>query len=291
MITAKVRVDTTGAKKKTKSIERGITREFGIVSKLASKRAAFFCQQYTLPAATKSNDWPFQKMSERIKEDVEAAYGSKSDYHWEWKAYKVIEEYKGKEKANEWWQLFRTGDQSSLDVDNPGKRDHETKFDRMRFPSGVRTANEKKYIEYRKKNNYKIPRGRSAKVLGVTQEQSRNSLITKRQKTKGLAKAGWKACFHSAGGRGLDAGKMGGTSRKWPSQLKVPYSKFGKMALGSTSIKHTQKGFRSVLRNEVDYMDEAFPDHMRDIAAKWTNRYMKIIFEQRKKHVGKKTQK
>lgn len=291
MIAAKVKVDTSQLKAKTRSIETGITKEFNIVSKLASKRAAFFCQQYTLPAATKGNDWPFKKMSGRIESDVKTAYGSKSDDGWESKAYKVIEEYKGQYQANEWWHLYKTRGQSSFDSDNPAVLDHETRFDRMRFKGGIRVAKEAKYLEYRKKNNYSLPRGREARVLGITTDQSRQSLIKKREKTKGLAKAGWKACFHSAGGRGLDAGEMGGKKAKWPEQLKVPYSKFGKMSLGSTSLQYTPKGFRSILRNKVDYMDDAFPDHMRDIAAKWTSRYMKIIFEQRKKHVGKKTSK
>ena len=291
MIAAKVRVDTSGATKKSKKIERGIQQEFYNVSKLASKMAAFFCQQYTLPAATKSKDWPFKKMSGRIKGDVETAYGSKSDSNWESKAYKVIEEYKGKEKANEWWHLYKTKSQSSLNMDNPGELDHETKFDKMRFPQGsnVRVAKEEKYLNYRKQNNYAIPRGKDARVLGMVSAQSRQSLINKRKMTMGLAKAGWKACFHSAGGRGLDAGEMGGVKRKWPTKISVPYSKFGKMSLGSTGLQYTPRGFRAILRNKVDYMDNAFPDHMRDIATKWTNRYMKIIFEQRKKHVGKKT--
>jgi len=301
MIAAKVRVDTSGATKKSKKIERGIQQEFYNVSKLASKMAAFFCQQYTLPAGTKSNDWPFQKMSQRITDDISTAYVTKDDANWEGKAFLMIEELKGKERADAWWWKFKTREfnPDASPNFNPDKPDagmqYEVEFDTMRFPtgSGTKTASESKYLAYRKKNNYRIPRGKEdgRRVLGVTSSSARQNLINKRQRAKGLAKAGWKACFHSAGGTGLNAGEMGGVKRKWPSQISVPYSKFGKMSLGSTGLQYTSKGFRAILRNKVDYMDEAFPDHMRDIAAKWTNRYMKIIFEQRKKHVGKKTQK
>lgn len=280
----KVIANVEPAIKKAKVVRIGTRSAMGTMVKGVAQRASYYLQQYTLPADSKGKRWNFERMRFRIADDIGATFATKEDAHWQGAAFQLIKEHMSEQKAKDWYHSYRSGDQSSFSSESPELMDYETKFDRMRkIP---RQAREEEYLKYRKSNNYKVPNSGqpSHKWLGFVTPDKRNALNKKRQKTKGLAKAGWKACFHAAGGRGLTVGQGEKTKGHWPPEIKVPYRIFGGRSLGTAVLSSEPSGYRGRLTNHVDYMGEALPLHMKDIAARWTEKYMRMVFELRMKH-------
>lgn len=256
-------------------------------ARLTGRMAAFYCQQYTLPTDNKGGRWNFKKMEGRINADIENTYATKDDNGWEGAAYHLIMAHMSEEAAKSWYADFKRNPGGSFDPENPQNSavDYETKFDRMR--AIPRKVDDKEYLAYRKGNNYEVPGKRKSghKLLGFVTPEKRKAFQNRRQKTKGLAKAGWKACFHALGGRGIGT-ETGLTGEKvqWPKEIGVPYRLFGGASLGTGTARATSQGFEGSVTNHVRHMDVAFPDHLKLNAAKWTKLYMKKIFDLKVKH-------
>jgi len=266
-----VAVDTTNAKKKAKSIHSQFRSMWAQNARTVGKKAAFTCYEYTYIAKEKA-----------IEEDVKTAYATKTEDNWEGKAFKIIQEHKGEKRAKQWWNAYKKevgGTSEREDLSNLG---YEQQFDRMRFPPGVRAAKEDKYLAFRKENNKKIPR-----AIGIVSDSSRASLIKKRKATRGLAQIAWKAAYYALGGRGNTVSVMGARPREWPKSLLKVYNKFGKDNLGGASVHLTGNGFRVTLENHVRYMDTAFEEWGRSRATRVVEKYMKILFDLKRKNMKK----
>lgn len=196
-----VTVNVKKAHNKTRLINDGLLKSMENNSKLVARMAAFQLHKSTLPE-TFSMPWnkAFSKMEVRIANDVKSVYTTKQDDGWQGIAFKLIKDYINEDRANKWYRNYKTGGLSTFDERSGTYSDYEEQFDRMR--SIPRKANEKEYLDYRKQNNYTIPQDRSKrKTLAFITEDKRKKLLNKRLKTAGLAKAGWKACYHLAGGK------------------------------------------------------------------------------------------
>ena len=279
-----VKVDVNKACNKTKLVSSSFLKSMEANSKLVARMAAFQLHKSTLPE-TFSMPWDkaFVKMKSRIESDVKSAYATKQDNGWQGLAFKLIRDYVNGDRAKKWYSNYKTGGLSTLNERTGVYSDYEEEFDRMR---GIpRKANEKEYLDYRKQNNYSIPKGvANQKTLAFVTEDKRKKLLNKRLKTAGLAKAGWKACYHLAGGKGLNVSQMGSEGQnKFPSQINTPYNLFGKTSLGAISLSYNNTGYKGKLINNIRYMEYASEESFVSTAAEITEKYMKILFELRKK--------
>lgn len=85
-------------------------------------------------------------------------------------------------------------------------------------------------------------------------------------------------------GKGLSVSQMGSEGQnKFPPEINTPYNIFGKTSLGAVSLSHNNTGYKGKLTNNVRYMDSASVESFVEIAAKITEKYMKIVFELRRK--------
>ena len=262
-------------------------------SKLVARMGAFQMHKSTLPE-TFSMSWEkaIVKSKERVMSDVKSAYTTKSDDGWQGIAFKLIADYINMDRAKSWYANYKSGGLSTFDERSGTYKDYEEEFDRMRkIP---RKTNEAEYLAYRKTNGYKVPsyRDPNHKTLGFVSDDKRRKMLNKRLKTIGLAKAGWKACYHLAGGKGLNVSQLGSEGQnRFPSQINTPYNLFGKASLGSISLSHNRTGYQGRLRNNVRYVGDALSESFVVTAAEMTERYMKIIFDLRKKAIRPKLQK
>lgn len=276
-----VSADVSRALKKMHRIRKDGRSVMSDMSVTVGKAAAYFCYYYTLPKGASPN---YTKMQKRIKEDVSSAYGTKQDEHWQGKAYSLIKEYKGEEAANKWYQGFKGSRGDSFDPEDPtGQAKYEERFDKMR---GIpRKVAEDKYLEYRKQNGYKVPKNHKQagyKVLAFVQKASRDKLIKSRLGTIGLAKNSWRAAFMALGGKGLKIGR--GEQYKFPKEGTKVFNRFGGAGLGTARSSATPKGYSGAVVSKIRYMDAAFMNKGHAYAAKATSRYMKKLFDLRKKH-------
>jgi len=264
-----VTVDTTNAKKKAKSIHSQFRSMWAMNARTAGKMASYFCHEYTYIAKEST-----------IEEDVRKAYPTKADDNWEGKAFKIIEEHKGEKRAKQWWNAYKKEVGSTSEREDLSNLGYEQKFDQMRFPPGVRTAKEEKYLAFLKANNKKIPH-----AIGIASENSRAVLMKKRKGTRGLAQIAWKAAYYALGGKGNTVSEMGTRQRKWPKELIKVYNKFGKDSLGGASVQITEGSFHVTLQNRVRYMDTAFEEWGRSRVNVLTEKYMKILFDLKRKNM------
>ena len=283
-----VTIDTTVAQKKAQNAKRSLGERFEAMGNLAARVAAYHMHQYTLPVSRSDQAWPFKKMGERIEADVKSVYWSKEDDGWQWGAYELIEDSKGKEAADEWWSKYRSGNQSGFDPENPEKLDYEDEFDRMR--RGIpRSINESRYQSLRKRHNGQMPRRGSNdyEALGFVKQNTRNNFIKKRKRRMGLAKAGWFAVFLGLAHKNtikVTGGKSEHANRRFPREIRKPFNLFGGLSLGAANILGTEKGYKFMIHNKVRYADEAIPETLFDKALAVTKRYIEIQLDQQLKH-------
>lgn len=277
-----VTADARGGVAKARTFKREIAKGMRINAGLSGKMAAYQCSHYTKVAAEKA-----------VRGDVQNAYGVVGEDGWENKAFILIKQDKGEERAKEFWASYKGKIIDSFDPENPldSRTEAETMFNRMRFKGGKRTAKEEEYLAYRKANNYTLPTGKQAnrRVLGVVPKSSRDRLEKKRLDTRGLAKMAWKACFEKLnnGRKANVVSLMGSRKREFDKRYKKAYEKFGKQSLGSASVVYNKQGFNVKLTNHVRYADVAFHDWARGKVNPLVKRYMKIIFDLRKKNASK----
>ena len=288
-----VTVNVKGAKDKLTLINDKILKTMENDSKLVARMGAFQMHKSTLPE-TFSMPWDkaIIKSQKRIEGDIKSAYTTKSDDGWQGVAFKLIMDYVNGDRAKKWYANYKSGGLSTFDERSGIYKDYEEEFNKMR---GIpRKADESEYLAYRKSNDYSVPTNRSPnhKTLGFVTEDKRRKILNKRLKTIGLAKAGWKACYHLAGGKGLNVSQMGSEGQnKFPAEINTPYNLFGKESLGSISLSHSNTGYQGKLTNHVRYMDSATNELFVRTASEITAKYMKIIFELRKKAIRPKLSK
>ncbi len=262
-------------------------------SKLVARMAAFQLQKSTLPETfSMSFNKAIVKSAKRIEEDVKSAYTTKSDQGWQGIAFRLITDYINGDRAKKWYANYKSGGLSTFNERTGTHTDYEQDFDKMRkIP---RKVDESDYLSYRKLNDYKVPaiNAKNHRSLGFVTEDKRKKLINKRLKTIGLAKAGWKACYHLAGGKGLNVSQLGSAGQnRFPSEINTPYNLFGKVSLGSISLSHNNTGYQGKLINNVRYIDDATNESFRATSSEIVSKYMKIIFDLRKKAIRPKLQK
>lgn len=289
---AVVTVNIKKSNDKTRLINDSFLKSMEANSKLVARMAAFQLHKSTLPE-TFSMPWnkAFVKMKNKIHGDVNSAYATKQDDGWQGIAFKLIRDYVNGDRAKRWYTNYKTGGLATFDERTGTYADYEEQFDRMR---GIpRKASQEEYLNYRKQNNYNVPRsGPSHKTLGFVTEDKRKKLLNNRLKTAGLAKAGWKACYHLAGGKGLTVSQMGSEGQnKFPAEINVPYNLFGKTSLGSVNLSHNNTGYRGKLINSIRYMEYASNESFFIVATEIVEKYMKIVFELRRKSLRTKLKK
>ncbi len=271
-------------------IDVGLRHHNSTSAKIIGKRMAHFLMKYTAPTGKGTDAIPMGPMKSRIREDVGFAYAVKGDPNWEYAAYGLIENSYGKDKANEWYHDFKSRTQTNIDPNNPGKLDAEEKFDKMRkIP---RKVDERAYNTIRRSGgDWRYPalsKGKAHPWLGIVSRDKREKLIKSRNKTIGLAKAGWLACFRLIGGRGFQGGKAGyGKQANWPKELKVPYALFGGTALGSVKGGVTKDGCKVTMTSNVRYADDALIPGAESRVLRLTESYMKMLFALRTKNMQK----
>jgi hypothetical protein len=219
-------------------------------------------------------------MESRIKVDIGNAYKSKGDKGWEKAAYGLIRDNYNEKKADAWYAEYKSGNQTMAIEQFDKFRKIPKRVSENTYNDARRGQPERRYPK-QKSNNHRW--------LGIALPESIATLAAKRKKTMGLAKSGWFACFKKLGGRGMKAGKAGwGEQATFPNELKSPYNKFGKESLGSVTVTITPKGYRATLTNKVKYADDAFTPGLRSKVSDLTKKYMKMIFDLRKKNMGKR---
>jgi hypothetical protein len=292
-MSAAVTVNVDKAKNKIALINDKILKSMEDNSKLVARMAAFQLQKSTLPETfSMSFNKAIVKSAKRIEEDVKSAYTTKSDQGWQGIAFRLITDYINGDRAKKWYANYKSGGLSTFNERTGTHTDYEQDFDKMRkIP---RKVDESDYLSYRKLNDYKVPaiNAKNHRSLGFVTEDKRKKLINKRLKTIGLAKAGWKACYHLAGGKGLNVSQLGSAGQnRFPSEINTPYNLFGKVSLGSISLSHNNTGYQGKLINNVRYIDDATNESFRATSSEIVSKYMKIIFDLRKKAIRPKLQK
>lgn len=274
-----VTADARGGVAKARTFKREMAKGMRINAGLSGKMASWQCSNYTRVAAKK-----------HIDRDIENAYGNRDEPGWEGHAYLLIKQHKGEDAANSFWRSYKSKGQT-FDAENPSSLEYEEKFDKMNFPGGRKTTKEAEYLAYRKANDYTLPTGKnpSRKVLGVVRNENLQKFVKKRMDTRGLAKMAWKACFEKLnnGRKANVVSVMGAKERKFDVQYKAAYQKFGKQSLGSAKVNYNKNGFNVKLTNHVRYADVAFHDFARSKVNPLVKRYMKIIFDLRRKNASK----
>lgn len=278
-MTPVVHVDTSVADGKVKAVRRKMTTAMEDIASESTRHAAFTLTQYTLPKGDKGNQWKFTKMEKRIKEDIGSTYHTKGDDGWQNRAYQMIQNHLSEERAKRWWQSYKKGGSNE-----DGALDYETEFDKMR---GIpRKTNEPEYLSYRKQNHNKMPVKGSAKhrSLGFVTTDKRNAFIKKRNKTMGLAKAGWYAVFKISGGRVRRKQSEAQGKETWPKEINTPFRIFGGVSLGSLNTTFPATGFRVLMTNKVRYADEAINESLKNRACDIIGRHLKMMADLRLKH-------
>jgi hypothetical protein len=278
-----VTADAKGGVMKARTFKREIAKGMRMNAGLSGKMAAYRCHQFTVVANAKD-----------VVTDVRKAYSVIGEEGWHFKAHFMIKEYMGQEKANEWTRNFygyTKADQNKDLGEQLKYKDPIEEFRKIRFPGGKKTTKEAEYLAYRKANNYVLPSGKSQnrRILGVVTKENRDKLEEKRLNTRGLAKMAWKACFEKLnnGRKANVVSLMGSEKREFDKRYKKAYEKFGKQSLGSATVVYNKQGFNVKLTNHVRYADSAFLEWGRDKVNPLVKRYMKIIFDLRKKNASK----
>lgn len=280
-----VKTDARGGIAKTRTLRREMANGMRTNAAMSGKMAAWQCHYYTKVASKKE-----------ITSDVRKAYGVIGEEGWEYKAYYMIKEYKGQDKANEWFAIYKgySKEDANRDIESESKNSYKNpieEFHKIRFPGGKKTAKESEYLALRKENNYTIFGGKDPrrKVLGMVTFNNRNKLEEKRMNTRGLAKMAWKACFEklNKGRKSNVVSVMGEEKREFDKRYKKSYEKFGKQSLGSAYGTYNKNGFKVTITNHVRYADIAFHDHARSKVSALVTKYMKTLFDLRKKNACK----
>jgi len=274
-------IDTSEAERKAKEAVRLIREKNRKAGILAARVHAYHQFQYTMPASSQGDGWRFKEMAKRIKGDVERTHGVRWEEGWQWKAYQVLQDEKDERIAKNFWSKYMADTERASRLREKTGLDHKEYFERQRVRK-VPAAD--KYLAYRKANGYKIPR--KPRILGLVDREKRDKLVQSRQKTMGLAKAGWfAAAKHLKGGykvtRGADTNR-----RVFPKQVGLPFRIFGGMSLGKAKVVAGRNGYSYVVRNKVRYANDEHvtPEWGRDKAVALTKRYMMIQFERTMKH-------
>lgn len=261
-----IKVDTSQAQKKAKRAQKTLAEIMQQQGSLAARVHAFHNHQYTQPVSAKS-DWPFGRMEKQIERDVRNAYPTKEDDNWQNKAFRVIGRELGEEPANRFWRAYKADTRQSGEDEDGDPSTHERIFDRLK---GIKSTNLDKYQAWRRAKNG---------PLAVVAAGKRRAFLNQRQKTKGLAKAGWYAAHRLLGGRGTAVTRSSDGNaanvRKYSKQIAVPFRTFGGTSLARVRVGASRNGFTYSINNRVRHSSEAFLDH-KAIPERLAERYMKI---------------
>jgi len=287
-----VRVQNERLKKKAKKFEENVYKTLPNDLRLAGKRSAFYFMEYTTPVSTKANQWPMKAFNERVHADVKKAYPTKSDDRWKSSAYELIKAGYGEAKAGEFWHAVKSNSQDNFNPETgEGRNTAETIFDKIRNSSVSKIKKKPDNAAYKAlRDKHSIVRRRTLQLSkdtppdGFLIDSRRDAFVKSRQKTIGLAKAGWYAADSKLGGQKnytkarAEEGKF-----VWPQPLRKLMNLFG-AGIGSGFVSTSGAYGRFEITNHVRYIWEALPDHLKEAAEKQSRNAMRIVFELRYKN-------
>lgn len=285
-----IRVDDSRLQKKAKTFNANVSKTLATDMTLTAKRACFYAMEYTLPKSTKGNAWPMAFFRERVESDVMKAYPSQSDKGWHSSAYKLIEQTYGKDRANEFFRAFKSRAEFSQEIESRRITfTADVMFQKMRkIP---RKTNNEAYAQLRNKHTVRRKKAlqfaANTPPLAIVEKGRRDAFVRQRQSTIGLAKASWYAAFTSLMTKGAARNYTRAKAEEgrfiWPTECRKLQNKFGK-GIGSGFVSTTGAYGRAEITSHISYIDEAFPEHLKEIAVNQTRNAMRIIFELRYKN-------
>lgn len=279
-------------RKKVKKFEENVYKTLPQDLRLAGKRTAFYYMEYTTPVSTKANQWPMKNFNERVANDVKKVYATKSDDRWKSSAYELIKSGYGEAKAAEFWHAVRTNTQENFDPEiGEGRNTAEAMFDKLRNSSVSKIKKKPDNAAYKAiRDKYSVVRrktlqlSKDAPVDGFLIDSRRDAFIKSRQKTIGLAKAGWYAADSALGGqKNYTKAKAEEGRFVWPGQLRRLVGLFGK-GIGKGFVSTSGAYGRFEITNSVRYIWDAFTTSGKSDANKQAKNAMRIIFELRYKN-------
>jgi len=279
--------DSKRAIKKAERMTKNMNRLLPEVGAFAGKRMAFLAMQYTLPMA-QGKPWPVEALQERIGDDIRHAYPSRSSPTWFVPAYSLIEDAYGKKKADAFWRAhmsaeFGTGkidSQESLNI----KREDEIFDSARKVP---RRTNESKHAELKKKSfglfgkAWRLnPKTRPQAMVNDANQQT---LINKKRRLAGLAKAAWRQASETLGGtQNYSQAKNANNRFVWPKEASKVIR--GKNGIGSAGISNAPGKTTVFVENKLSYANYAFPDHLKSLAVDYARKSIKIYMDLRFKN-------
>lgn len=276
--------DTKRGMKKAERMVKDMNRLLPEVGAFAGKRMAFLAMQYTLPMA-QGKPWPVEHLQSRIEEDIIHAYPSRQSPDWFVPAYAMIEDRYGEKRADAFWRQYESGEfvsgKSTGDAIEPRLKAEQT-FDRDR--TIPRRTNEAKHAELKKKafglfgKAYRLnPKTRPQAMVN---DANQASLIKKKQKLAGLAKAAWRAASNMIGGtQNYSQAKNANNRFVWPKEASKVIS--GKPNVGGGHVDNTFGKARVTIMNNLSYASYAFPDQLKSIAVDYARKSIKIYMDLR----------
>lgn len=277
-------------RKKVKKFEENVYKTLPQDLRLAGKRTAFYYMEYTTPVSTKANQWPMKNFNERVANDVRKVYPTKSDSNWKRSAYWLIKNAYGEGEKSEqyrraWFEETKNGG-ANTEIESP-----EVIFDRIRNSSVSKIKKKPDNAAYKAiRDKYSVVRrktlqlSKKAPADGFLIDSRRDAFIKSRQKTIGLAKAGWYAADSALGGqKNYTKAKAEEGRFVWPGQLRRLVGLFGK-GIGKGFVSTSGAYGRFEITNSVRYIWEALPDHLKEAAEKQSRNAMRIVFELRYKN-------
>lgn len=239
------------------SIEKNGTNSM----KLAAKYAAWMAFRFTEPISnTKGGGvFPIARLQDRIKSDVEHIYFAEGDHGWQFKAFGLIEDVRGRDAANKWyglwWKPEHEGGQPVIEEKfDPDTGEYSTNAttaadEARRLLVGHRKPNDRKYQDMRIRSRLNV---QSQRPMAFVQKRSQQAYVKKRQRRAGLMKAGWRAAAKDLGGRSVNRGSW---KIQWPREANIPLREIKRHVMGRAMVAwRGMQGYAKV-ENFTPYID------------------------------------
>ena len=270
-------INTTRLEKRLTRIGKRIDKAIPEMTRTAASRTAFFMMEYTIPVSDATNEWPIKPLLNRIEEDIQKGYPSKSDTGWEWPAAMLIEDNYNKEVADRFRHMVMSQDGGSFNPDRPDMLGPEQMIDKLRkIPRSISDKSLSNFKATSFGYRQRVYRAKSdvrpqALVLGSRREIQ----IRKKQRRAGLAKSAWWASIRPLYDRAPNKSKR----FQWPREAVLIGNR--NPSSGSGSVTYSKGTGHFEIASHLSYAQDACPKGLQSIALRQAQNAMRILMEQR----------